>query len=545
MRKITKFISKVNIVLFLLIPFTATMAYETEWDDPKFKDKKGDEETLADALMNSKFKIDGVIFGGYEFLDRDVTGTPESGGKDKTGFSVTRTYINLSSTVTEGEHKGWGFRLTPDIERREELCDTSVCDGKNSYVMYMKYAYVNIPLLNGGKTSLRIGQQQVPAVSGKAGVDFTKLWGHRYLSKVPLQQLGLTESVDIGASLIHKSDYFGVHLLLSNGEGYHHANAENLNQGNLVSLSEGSDDSYGYDLNGLVSIIPFGKTKDFQWSINLPFREENIIGMDTSEYTVRLMDVSNLANPTFSYYRSSTRAKKDAFYALDTDFVMKFPSFEMTVGLGRAQKKDRRANSYLIDETVIDGVNPADIATISSHMVVAEDRTGIGNYGYIHFKVDHFGGVFRYMEGTGGSSLSDKMSTTSNQPLISRVINEDAQDGILGNMEAIDILTLDQGKAKFKSILAGLTYHANDRFDVTLGFTRVTGIDSSGRSYRTNIYENITDGAGNTVAEQLESNPAVIAALGLSGVTSSFDLNDLVGKKKVISETFVRAQYKF
>ncbi len=550
-----------TIMFALIFPFSLVYGYETDWNDPKFKDPEAKEGTLSETLLNSNFKIDGSIFTGYEFLDRGTTGNPEAGGGDKTGFSVTRTYINFRGKVQEGMFKGWGFRITPDIQRADEFtnnCDNAVddtgatasCSGKNSYVYYMKYAYVDIPILK--KTWIRLGQQGTPTSSGAAGVDMTGIWGHRYLTtqgKDPLNQMGLTESADLGVSIIHKADYYGIHLMLSNGEGYHHANAEVLNTGDLTTLSQGADDSYGYDFYGMLSIIPTGKSKDLKWSINLPFREQNFIGMDQSEYTVRNMDISDYNDPKFSLYRSSTRAKKDAVYALDTDVELKLNGVKFTVGGGKVMYKDRRANAYLIDETVLNGINPADITTINDHFVSGEDQKGYGTYGFAHLKVGSFGGVFRYMEGTGGSSLNGKVSAVSTKPFVAKYINADVQDGVLGNIGYYDALALETSKGKFKSVVAGITYHFNDRFRITLGHSRLSGRDTTGKPYRENLFEHITDGSGNTVASQIEdqSTPTgalIASSMGLSP-SDTLDLNDLIGKKKVITETFLRAQYSF
>ncbi len=535
----------------------ALQAYETDWNDPKMQDKSskpassdnsGVSGLTDDMVKNSSFKLNGVIFAGYEFIDRSSSKKIDS-GVDKTGFTISRTYLNFRGDVKDGKYKGWGFRITPDIEKSTA--------GKYTY--FLKFAYINVPLARGGKTMLRLGQQQIPEVAGQAGVDFTALWGHRYLAKTSINQLGLSDTADRGLAFIHKSDYFGIHALLSNGEGYKTSDAQGVGStSDLDTLSAGTGNSYGYDFHGLVSLIPTGKSRTINVSINYMIREQNIraaykkhqiIGSDRSEYTYDSLDVSDPANPTYSIIRGQSRAQRDRFHGVEIDARLTVPLLTLTVGGGIVSYTDRRGTVYKIDETVINGVNPADIATISSHMKVEEDRKGAADYIFAHVKIWKIGLVGRYMYGTSGSSLTGRVAGVSHKPWLNTMINADATDGVYGNLSYSEALNAVQGRGRFQNILLGVTYHANSRFRVTLGMTRLTGRDPQGRSYQENRLENITDGAGTSVADQLEdpttgANALMKGIVGY-GANDTFRLNDFIGKETKIQETFLRAQYLF
>ncbi len=561
--RINRFVSG-SLLALLLLSLNGLAAYETEWDDPKFKDP----DATDGALKNSVFKMDGVIWAGYDFMDRSANGAPDTAGGDHTGFRVGRAYLNTRGKATNGPFKGWAYRVTTDVQRAEHLYNNcgstgaTVCSGNNDYIVFLKYAYIDIPLTRGGKTHLRLGQQQTPPVSGQAGVSLTEIWGHRYLDTAGKQvwdELGLSGSTANGFGFIHKSEYYGLHLLVGNGEGYHHANAENItvNSTSLSDFSAGDTTSYGYDIWGMLSFIPTGNNKALRWTINLPFRQRNFYGVDGSETeTIQLTmtDASNniLLQPQYKIYHGDVRAKRDLYYGWDTDVEVKTGDFAFTVGGGSAIKLDRRGSAYVVDETLLNGgVSLADFQTLNTYFLRDEDRYGLANYVFFHFKYQMLGAFFRYTEGSSQSSLNGKLGTVNGKPWLVRVLNQDVlndvdgQNGALGDMTLGELKAINPGKNRFRTVTYGGTWHANGRFRISLGVKETVGTDSNGDEFRENVLQRYYDTTGTTtVASQLESSDTLKSIIGYQP-TDTLDLNDFIGKRSINREVFIRGQYKF
>jgi hypothetical protein len=324
-------------VLAAAATFSPAFAYETSWFDRKADEKEG----------QSAFKADGTIFAAYERPDTEVNGVIDSSGtrpSSPPGFILSRAYFNLRGEINEGNWKGAGFRVTVDggvlANNAIGAANSTTSTGNSSNVAELKFAYFQLPLYNssvGSGSGVRIGMQQVAIVDGQAGYSNEGYWKHRYIDQNAAEKSGFAgSSADRGISFIHKAEYFGLHLFLSNGEGFRRNNAQAFFQPtavnvatngvltsaqlttirtNLRNLANGSNgsgaDSYGYDLYGLPSFRPTGTAKDFEVSIALPFRFQNTTGVKRQEYNYTTADVSSLGAPRLDYYSGDARAKQD------------------------------------------------------------------------------------------------------------------------------------------------------------------------------------------------------------------------------------------
>ena len=535
------------------------LAYQTRWDDPKVpgKESSGEKGTDLTEIPESEFKVDGVIYSGYEFPTHSATGRVQDPGGDNTGFNLERVYVNIRGSVKEGPLKGWGFRFTPDLALASSLRNDVNCkqvgtcvNGNDDRILYAKYAYMDIPLAREGKTALRFGLQPLPTVSPSTGSSMMSVWDHRYLgvhrANAPFGIYGLSSTADNGISLIHTDDYYGVQLLFANGEGYHKTNADNFtNSTNLVSLSRGSGNSYGYDVYGNLSLIPTGKAKDFQLAVNLPFRFQNVTGIEGTELKHAYADFTDLTDPQYMVIQSDSRSKRDESYGVEIDATMDLDFMTQTFGAGYVQKKDRRGTAIKLDNTVLAGISPTDYKTITSHWHEEEDQLGNGAYVFAHFKAGQFGGFVRYMTGVGTGTLSPTLGTRTSKPWINQALQADANDGTLGNMTYLQMANVEQGKSRFHSTIVGATYHATERYRISLGAYTLHTTTTNGKPYKENDLQYVTGlNKQDNLAAQIENNDAIKSQLGYSSA-DTLNLNDFIGKKTHIQEVFIKMQYIF
>lgn len=535
------------LLLFILLA-SNLFAYETDWNDKKYPSEG--------TLNNSLFRLDGVTYTGYEVPGKQRGGKIEDGtNHDETGFIMERAYLNIRGDVQEGPFKGWGYQFTPDLVRASteyNNCDaiSAPCTGSNNYLLYMKFAFVKIPIFNGGQTQIRVGLQHTPVIGGQAGVHLLGMWGYRYLgisrAHSPIGQLGLSTSADNGISFLHRDHYFSTHLLLSNGEGYNRTDAERMTSPTLGRYSTGSGDSYGYDFIGIFSIVPTGAAKQHQAMINLVWKQQNAVGMDSSEYEEARWDVTDLDDPKFQIMRGNKRAKQDSFYGTEINYIFNPQNFTITTGVGHMMRLDQRSSAYILDSDVIHGIDPEDQATIMSHFIDDEDQRGHANYFYIHGRYGKFGGVFRYMQGVSNGILGTTLGTTSHKPYLAKMINADAADGEYGNLTYLEAASLETSKSRFQQYLVGLTYFATNRFQVTVGISQIMGTELNGDPHRENNLEGINGyETDQTVAQQLEQNEDIKDELNVNEDYYAMNLNDFIGKKRMIEEIFIRAQLAF
>lgn len=507
-----------------ILPGGPLSAYQEKWNDTKVG-------SSGEEGPNSLFRIDGAIWGAYEMPDKKPGGQIDS----RNGFRVGRTYVNIRGDVKEGSMKGWGYRITIDSATGDQSANGSAD-------VFVKYAYIQAPVAKG--TYLRFGQQHVPTVDGQAGTSLQKHWGHRYLDddgKVMWEELGVNSSTDLGIGFIHKNRVFNVHLLLANGEGYKSTgNGDGVSsKGNtgLSTVANGSSDSYGLDLYGMVALTPFAKDmKDKGFlTIAFPFRFHNIVGVQGREYeNVTAFDPTTGAVSVISGQRS---AFQDYAYGTELDLNFKTNFMKMTVGAGTVIKVDRRADAILFDEKVgaLDLTNSADLATFySTNYARAADSRGRANYAFAHAQFGKFGLVARYSTGTGSGSLNEKLGVSNGVGTAERLIIEDikAGNGIDGDLTATQLRNFDQGRSRFTKTLLGLTYAPNARFAATLGTSYITGQAGSGETYRTNKLAGVDGYTADALA----------TAVAPGSIVTD---NDLIGEKDYERQTFIRMVYRY
>jgi len=576
---------KIRRLLFAFLLFPATMfAYETDWTDKKIPSAEAKEG--ESPAPNSRFKLDGQLFLGYEFLDHGRQGTPDASGPaarigygagyEPTGFQLNRAYLNFRGETISGPFKGWSYRVTTDIGRAGLTGNSFTSNGSNNeYTLFIKYAYVNIPLFDGA--SLRLGQQHVPLIAGQAGVDLEGNWEHRYVDLSALEFMNIAASADRGLAFIYKNDYLGVHTLLANGEGFRRGNAQNLATPGLDSLPQGTGDSYGLTSYSLLSVIPTGANKTHRLSVNVPLRFDNVTGIDkNSEDRFQTVDLTT-AVPTATLWYGDTRAKRDRYYGTEVDYTYTSDSGDrFSIGVGRVEKVDLRGSAYKIDNSILTGTyNPADPAQVGSHIRQDSDAKGIGNYIYVLGKIGQFGAYLRLMTGTSGDgTLNGQLGTASsrswtqqmlglsqftngNPPTLYQVLNPAnvtatcTQTSGATNACTVSTAGYDPGKSRFRTISGGITWHATPNVRFTVGFSTLVGTDRNGNRIKDSALSRITNSAGATAAAQMAGNPsaasqanALRAGLGLPS-TDPVNVNYLVGKNLDNKQVFIRSEILF
>ena len=520
---------------------------EGDYRDGKFASNKEDREA------NSYFKLDGAIWGAYERNDHSANGSPDPSGPadEKTGFKVGRVYTNVRGGVKKGEWQGWSYRATLDIApagAEGDGCGSdSLCQKNNDYLVYLKYAYVDMPLFPGA--FLRLGQQGAPVVGGSgSGSDSQDLWDHRYLDadgRAPWDALGLSSSADRGLSFFYRRDYFGLHVLLGNGESYHRNNAQTVIGSNdsLSELSAGSGDSYGQDIYAQVAVRPLGKNREHQVHLMLPFRQENAFGIDRSEVEYVSADISSPTAPRWTLLKGDKRAKRDQTYGLEAVYKREWNEVSsFTLGAGTVVKIDKRGEATKYTQTGGD-LTLADTSCSKGRICVDEDRRGQARYVYAHFRAGRWGGFAAFAVGDGSTTkLSDRLQPAGGGEYWRNVLKKDAEDGQLGNLTLRESRALDFGLAQFRKSMLGVTWHAHERFRISFGVSRLAATDVQGVSRRENSLERVAPQslAAGTLSSQLETQLA-LREPGLSGLTA----NDVIGRRSEDRQVFCRAQYLF
>lgn len=535
-------------MLFGLLAFMTLAplsAYKT-----KHKDQKYDKNNPPDSI----FRVDGVIFAGYEFLDHDEAGEVESAGpsKESSGFKVGRAYINFRGKVDDGDWKGWGFRITTDIAplggEIDSSSTTTISD--NDYNVNLKYAIVHIPTPIKGLNFL-LGQQHVPFVDGKGGVSLQGYWGHRYVDKATTEFLGMSSSTDRGLGLTYYNKdmpFFGLHLLYANGEGYHHNNAEGVKteQTSLSDLSEGknSSKSYGMDLYGMPSLIPTGANKDIRVAISFPFRLQNIHGMDVEKETKTILaNVEENTTPSLVVYQGDARSKRDYSYGSEVDLEITAGDLKYGMGAGGIIKIDKRGNAYKFDETFHEIVSPSKPTEFTDRVHLGQDQKGIAQYIFAHIRYQDFGIFGRYTIATSSSSLSSKFGTSNSKSWGQQLIEADSTDDKIGNLKYLDAINnYDSGKAKTKTYHLGITWFMSPVFKISLGMNDVWGDNpASGKHFKSTPLDRIKNASGTTVTKQLESNGALKNEFGGTMV----EVDDFNAKAEHDKQVWIRTEFKY
>ncbi len=528
-------------------------------EDDNWLERGRKEGKILSRLPGYEFKIDGVIFTGYELNDYDQVNRPDASGpkQEAAGFRVGRARINLRAGVTKGEYKGWGLRISTDAVRAAEEGDGcgASCSEDNDQLIYLKYAYIYIPvpLLDRllGQNSVRLGQQHVPIVDAQDGVSLQRFWDHRYIDQAASQKVGMSSSTDLGVAFIHESDYIGLHVLVGNGESNASQNAENIQNTSEQNLARGEGDSYGLDLYGMFSVVPTGKNQAVTWAISTPFRLHNFQGVSDEETRFFTADVSS-GPSTFDvlYREGDKRAKQDLSYGIETDLQVDLGDFLFTMGLGHITRLDKRGHVTTWRLQPGSGANAVD-ATLNR--VENRDARGFANYIFAHVRWRYFGAFGRVIHGTSTTSLSSKFSPVERTSWAGQALALDAADGRFGNLSLSTAdNNIDHGEGRYDNIIYGVTFFPSavaNFFRISIGVSELYGTNQTGREYRTNVFERYT-GAGSstgntaTIASQLENNTAIKANLGF-GADDTLVLNDFIGSKIDTRQVFVRAQFLY
>ncbi len=428
---------------FLFFCFDSLYAFEERWNDRAYGDSV---EKGGEIVPNSLFRVDGQIWGAYEFADKKPGGVIDTNN----GFRIGRTYISVRGDVKEGKFKGWGYRITIDSE-------SSNTTTNGTPAVFMKMAYIQIPIATG--LYLRIGQQHVPVIDGQAGTSLQGIWGHCYLDadgKAMWEELGVSSSTDRGIGLIQKHRLFNLHLLLANGEGYkspgNGGDVGSTGQTEANKIAVGYSKSYGLDLYGMLSLTPFAKDEKDKGllTIAFPFRFQNVIGVQRKEYSNLIYETNN-----YKFISGQKRALQDYAYGAEVDLVLKTDVARFTIGAGTVVKVDRRADVITITDSLatLDLTDNADLATFySDHYVRASDSRGQASYVFAHVRFGKFGLVGRISSGTGTGSLNEKLGVVDGVSTTERTIIEDiiAGNGIDGNLTPSVFRNMDQGRSRFQ-----------------------------------------------------------------------------------------------
>jgi len=566
-------------------------AYEVDWTDKNYPSGEV-KEGQTTPPPNSRFKIDGQFFASYESLDHNRNGAPDPSGPnakipygagyEPAGFQFNRVYVNVRGDLTDGPFKGWSYRVTLDPARAASTGNAFTSNSANNeYTFWVKFAYVNIPIFSGA--SIRLGQQNTPIVGAQAGVSLEENWDHRYVDQTALEFLGIAQSADRGISFIYKSEYFGFHTFLANGEGFRKSNAQNLfsptaattNTAALDALSQGTGDSYGLTLYNLISFIPTGSNQTYRLSFNIPLRLDNIANIDSqNESRFALVDFTT-ATPTSRLYFGDARAKKDRSYGLEVDYTLKTEGgSKFGLGIGQVAKIDTRGNAYIIDNAALAGLNPADLNAIGQRIRIDEDAKGIGSYVYAHFRIGLIGGFLRLIEGTSADgTLNGQLGYASSRSWTEQLIGLPLYANGNPNVSLFQLLNpgslnscsatsgaactvsqtgYDPGKSRLRSVSGGVTFHVSSQFRVTLGFSTLTGTDRNGQPIRGSgldrVLGNTTGTASSTIAQQIATSAIAAApfrsALGLAS-TDPVNPNYFAGRALNNKQVYIRSEFLF
>lgn len=518
-----------------------------------------------------KMRMGAEIWPGFEMLDRQPTG-PDSAGSDseKTGFGLGRARLDFRGRHYNGNEKGVGFRFTVEQEHNPpDSCSGYNCSSDNAYYMKVKYAFVDLPVTDW--MSFRFGQQHTPVVDGQAGVSLQKLWGYRYVAKAPWDDFGVSPSTERGLSALISFDYFSMHLLLSNGEGSDANNAQarlksmTTPSNVLQSMSNGVTSNYGLDVTGMLSFSPLGKKGTHRIHINTPFRVQNVVGLSGQDSSLPAIDactdtvtmVNSGPTPTATcanivttlrpaIYKGNARAARDYYTGVEVDYQIETPEFESTLGAGFIQKVDRRSTAYRIRPDVTLNGSFTDLA---NNYITQADQRGDMVYIFWHGRYRFLGAFVRFATGNGNGGTSNNLSTYDNRDYWRQILALDAVDNTIGNLTYSEALAVDFGRATFREWIAGLTWHVNDNFQISVGWSQVTATDSRGGPAKSSALDAFTLPGGDTLSETLADSstfsqiPAFYQNLGYNS-SSGFRVQDYAGQRARDQQIFIRARFK-
>tara|TARA_Y100001937_G_scaffold128452_3_gene204917 strand:+ start:153853 stop:155520 length:1668 start_codon:yes stop_codon:yes gene_type:complete len=527
----------------------------------------------ASQAEDGKFKmrLGTEIWPDYEFLDRQPTGPDQAGAESEdTGFVLGRARLNMSGRYYKGNKKGIGFRFTVEQEHNPpDSCSGYNCTSSNPYFTKMKFVFVDVPVADW--MSIRFGQQHTPVVDTQSDVSLQDLWGHRYIAKAPWDDFGASPSTLRGISAIVDLDYFSMQLLLGNGEGIDANNGQArlrnfTTPSNVLSaMRNGVNSNYGLDFVGMLSFSPLGKKGTHRIHINTPFRIQNVVGLSGQDTSLPALDACNnsitmvASGPTPSttcanivstlrpaIYKGDPRAARDYAAGLELDYEYKGQGLESTLGLGYIQKVDRRSTAYRIRPDVTLNGTFTDLA---NNYRTGADQRGDMVYMFWHGKYRFLGAFLRFATGNGNGSPSNNLATYDNRDYWRQILALDAADNTIGNLTYSEALAVDFGRATFTEWLAGITWHMNEYFRISLGFSEVRATDSRGGPAKVSPLDAYNLPGGDTLSETLADSgtfaqiPGFYQSLGYTD-SSGFRIQDYAGQRARNQQIFIRATFE-
>jgi len=196
-----------------------------------------DEVKVIKHNNEGKFKFGAKLFvdAKHHVTRNSGSGWPIAQQGDQTqtnSVDLTRAYLTARYYINDI----WKVRVTTDVHQENTL-------GKQSNV-FLKYAYLQADLLPAA--SLRLGVIHTPWIDHEE-----ELWGHRYISTVLADGLGVESSADAGLGVVGKVMGGLLHYQFGefNGGGYTNIRA-----------------SKALDFSGRIGSEPIkGLTVDFQY----------------------------------------------------------------------------------------------------------------------------------------------------------------------------------------------------------------------------------------------------------------------------------------
>ncbi len=542
-------------VLFTLTG-SGLLAYETENEDKKIG-------------APAEFKVDGVIFSGYENQDENEVGEPDAPAN--TGFQVNRAYINVRGKIKDGGWKGLAYRVTGDFGGTRASGEGATGSPNNDYLGFLKFAYVDLPLFSGA--ALRLGQQGIPLIEA---LDPT-FWEHRYITQSAPENVGATSSTDQGLSFLYANPWVGFHLLYGNGEAFRRGNAERFTHAgveNLTALSKGtanSGDSYGQDVYGNLTIKPTGENANVIFALNFPFRFQNVAGVHQDEYSYAAATIDTTKdalsdNFQWEYLRGSKRALQDSWYGSEADLTVKTELVKFTVGAGTMVHRDQRGTAVSINETTFPGhgtdkggtIDFSKFQNIDKSYRYENDVFTQANYGFAHVAVGQFGAFYRIIQGDGTSGRLSGARDAGRDRWLTYAMADlyagGSYDETLGDLSYSDLKAYltnrgeNLSKQTYQKYLYGVTWIANPRFRISLGVEDTINTDMVfGYQNKVHPLSRVRGKAAATESTTLDSQVGSNTRISYrTGLPNKEPLPiDQLGKNRVERQIFVRSEYSF
>lgn len=222
---------------------------------------------------DGKLKLEALFYVNTASVKADTTTAAGTVSTKTFGQNIDRAYFTAKYSFNDN----WMMRFTTDMGNEAAL-------GKDQNI-YLKYAFVEGKLA-GNAAVLRLGQSHTPWIDYEQG-----LWGHRYVSKVMIDQYKFDDSSDVGVGLKGKlaDGMIGYWITETNGLGY---GKGNVNTGG----------NQGLDFNSRLGIYPMdGLTLDFQFRDGFHGTKVNAAGVTTSGVKSTLLQA--MATYKFDGYR--------------------------------------------------------------------------------------------------------------------------------------------------------------------------------------------------------------------------------------------------